>query len=403
MPRPAERPPVTGQRPPAPPPPAPRGLGFLPGQVGDFGRHALSGRIWLRETEGRLAREGEKARQPRPVPQNLSRLHAEARCACPAKRPSPRRAGARGPDVLSRGERNGGRVRCARSRQDTVSRVMAPIARTVTFGGSRSREPAGEAEGRAGEEGRLRKRSDPHRNAAFLRLGPARTLAAQRQRGQRAPSCSQRRFPCRCIVTCGNEFSHSFCKHDYSLILTPLLTGHKYCLRSLSSFPSLNFKNGPSGSELPALHVRSLRRRPAPPGLASRLARKRPSVAKCRLPPACAGVEVTPGLLCLAGVAASQGPVLEPQWLLAVNVHLEALCSYSREPSLLVPPQHACCPCSGHSRSHGHIGTGAQENIAWAPSRTEKLLPDDSHLRPRQLEDPPEIPSRSCHLRRETD
>lgn len=112
-------------------------------------------------------------------------------------------------------------------------------------------------------------------------------------------------------------------------------------LPEVSSCPARAFASAQTGSPRPCL----------PMGEKMSLHRQG------RLPPACAGQRGGDTRLHPAGVVASHGPVLEPQWLLAVSVHPEApLRAHPHEPSLLAPPQRACRPCSGHSGSRVVLG-----------------------------------------------
>lgn len=135
-------------------------------------------------------------------------------------------------------------------------------------------------------------------------------------------------------------------------------------------------------------------RRPPRPRLPP--SEKTPLPRQVQATPARAGAE-GPGRLPPAGLAASRAPVLSP------SGHRQCPPWGPPGPSLLAPPRRACRPCSGHSGSQGRVGTGARESSAWAPSGTERPLPDDSHSRPRRHKGPPEVPSRSCRPRREAD
>lgn len=123
---------------------------------------------------------------------------------------------------------------------------------------------------------------------------------------------------------------------------------------------------------------------------------KTPLPRQVQATPARAGAE-GPGRLPPAGLAASRAPVLSP------SGHRQCAPWGPPGPSLLAPPRRACRPCSGHSGSQGRVGTGARESSAWAPSGTERPLPDDSHSRPCRHKGPPEVPSGSCRPRREAD
>lgn len=133
-----------------------------------------------------------------------------------------------------------------------------------------------------------------------------------------------------------------------------------------------------------------------PPQASPPPSEKTPLPRQVQATPARAGAE-EPGRLPPAGLAASRAPVLSP------SGHRQCPPWGPPGPSLLAPPRRACRPCSGHSGSQGRVGTGARESSAWAPSGTERPLPDDSQSRPRRHKGPPEVPSRSCHPRREAD
>lgn len=113
---------------------------------------------------------------------------------------------------------------------------------------------------------------------------------------------------------------------------------------------------------------------------------KTPLPRQVQATPARAGAE-GPGRLPPAGLAASRAPVLSP------SGHRQCPPWGPPGPSLLAPPRRACRPCSGHSGSQGRVGTGARESSAWAPSGTERPLPDDSHSRPRRHKGPPRYPA----------